>query len=618
MSTWARTIERHRWMVLLAYAAICTAALIASAGRLKLDFEVLGMLPEGQPAFDDFKSFVADFGQLDHLTIVLESAQPESLPVFADALATRLERLDSVRRVNTRIDLARTVDGLLDRHLYAYLDVQDYDEIESRLGAKAIDARVRGYRAALAMPLDLGAARTIVEDPLQLRPLAAARLASGRETTARRDGTVRSIDAHALLLTIEPTRSAFDIEFSRALIDDVQTAVAETRAAAGAEPDGARGTADVSRIVVAGSYVFAVEDAGTLRSDMNRYAVLALIGVLIVFAAGYRSLTLLPFVALPLIATSLLTFGASLLLFDQLNAASLSFAAILYGLSIDTAIHFYTRLLQEHHRHQPADAIAATLIGLRRPHVAASLTTAAVFTLIGLSELTAVRQLGLLTAAGMLFNLLEFFTLYPALGFVLLARQRRGHDHARDRAHALESPVVENIGRVTQSARRPVLIAAALTAVVLAPMASRVEIEPSLDRLRPAESAAVAAQSEVAERFGTEDWTGAVLVRRPEPELALIAAEDVAARPRPAAHRRNAGRRLRHRAPPPLPENTARPPRPPLASYRAPKPPIDCATRWSRTASRPHRSSPSLATSPSGCTPDGDTGLTGCWPRWLP
>lgn len=530
MSAWARTIERHRRIVLLAYAAVCAAALGASVSRLELDFEVLGMLPHGRPAFDDYKSFVTDFGQLDHLVIVLESSQPRALPAFADALATRLEALDSVRRVRARIDLERIADELFDHHLYAYLDLQDYQEIEGRLAAEAIDERVRGYRAALAMPLDLGAARAIAEDPLQLRPLAAARLGSARERGPGRDGYVWSIDGRALLVTIDPVRSAFDIEFSRSLIDDVRTVIAETRQMAAPERGSARGLHDEYRVLLAGAYVFAVEDAGTLRSDMNRYAILALIGVLLVFAAGYRSLALLPFVALPLIATSLLTFGVSLLLFDQLNAASLSFAAILYGLSIDTAIHFYTRLLQERRRHGPAAAMAATLAGLRRPHVAASLTTTAVFAVIGLSELTAVRQLGLLTAAGMLFNLLEFFTLYPALGFALLERERRKGDGASGRARTLESPFVERIGRAAQSARRPILVAATLAAIGLLPLARGVEIEPSLDRLRPAVSAAFAAQAEVADRFGTDDWTGAVLIRRRDAERALIAAEDVATR----------------------------------------------------------------------------------------
>ena len=167
---------------------------------------------------------------------------------------------------------------------------------------------------------------------------------------------MRSADGRALLLTIEPAWSAFDVEFSRSLLDDVQAAVADTRAALAAPGEKHRRRSE-PRVVLAGAYIFAVEDAGTLRSDMNRYAVLALIGVLVVFLAGYRSLSLLPFVALPLIATTLLTFGVSLLLFDELNAASLCFAAILYGLSIDTAIHFYTRLLQEGARQAPADAV---------------------------------------------------------------------------------------------------------------------------------------------------------------------------------------------------------------------------------------------------------------------
>ena len=123
------------------------------------------------------------------------------------------------------------------------------------------------------------------------------------------------------------------------------------------------------RVRYTGSYVFALEDAATFKADISRYTILSLLGVLAVFYLGYGNLRILPFVTYPLIVTTLLTFALSLLIFDQLNAISLSFAAILYGLSIDSGIHFYSRLLNERLRHggDMAAAITATLASLGAP-----------------------------------------------------------------------------------------------------------------------------------------------------------------------------------------------------------------------------------------------------------
>src|SRR5262249_22223203 len=122
-----------------------------------------------------------------------------------------------------------------------------------------------------------------------------------------------------------------------------------------------------------------------------------------------------------LVVTTLVTFALSLVIYDQLNALSISFAAILYGLSIDAGIYFYSRLVAERRRTggDLQTAIAATLAGLGRANVAACATSGGAFAVAGLSALGPVRQLGVLTAIGMLVTTLEFFILYPALGFAL-------------------------------------------------------------------------------------------------------------------------------------------------------------------------------------------------------
>ena len=135
--------------------------------------------------------------------------------------------------------------------------------------------------------------------------------------------------------------------------------------------------------------------------------------------------------------------------------------------------------------------------------------------------LGAVRQLGVLTAIGMAVTTLEFFTLYPALGF-LLGSGRRGE------LRALEATRLPAVAAQVQRHARAIRVAMLVAAVLLGAAALRVPLDPSLTKLRPGDSAALRIQDEIAARFTRQESSGAVLVRRRGVEAALVDAERVA------------------------------------------------------------------------------------------
>jgi predicted RND superfamily exporter protein len=513
---WVALIDRHRRRLLLGSALLCGLCSLGLT-RLRLDMDVLSMLPGGTPAFDDFKSLVEDFGELNELVVLLQGDSATRLQRFADEFGRRLARLEEIESARVRVDLEQVSAGVLGKYLYNYVPEAAYAELAVSHSTAGIAERLSANRALLSAPFDLSAARAVMEDPLGLRRLVLPRLLRAQRVQATAsDGYVMASDGRALLLWARPKRSAFDIEFSHSLMERVRKAEAGTRRAMG----GDRGT----RVSYTGSYVYALEDATTLRRDVGTYTLLALAGVLAVFACGYRSLRIVPLVGYPLVMTTLVTFALSLLLFDQLNAVSLSFAAILYGLSVDAGIHFFTRLVEELKRHDrdPRAAVAATLAAIGRANLVASVTSAAVFLLISLSCLSAVRQLGILTALGMLVSSLQFFTLYPALG--LSFARRRGF------TRALETP---RLGALASWATRhggAVMMTAALLAIAGATLAVRqVRLDPSLTHLRPADSEALAVQEEIASAFGARAGGAALLVQKQELDEALAESEQLAA-----------------------------------------------------------------------------------------
>lgn len=512
---WAALIARHHRGILLGSLLLSLLAAL-SLTRLRLDVDVLGMLPRGEPAFDDFKTFVADFGELDELFILVDGPQPARERVAA-ALTTTLGQLDTIGSVQGRIDTAAAADALLGPFLFNYLPLREYDAVRARLTPDAIAAQVALDKALLAAPFDVSLARTVAADPLGLRRIAATHLATaaGEALPGLAGGYLTAHDGGALLLVARPTGSPFDAAFTTRLLAQLDEAVAAARAVAD-QP---------VRVALTGSYLFAREDAATMRADVQRYVGLALLGVLAVFWLGYGNLRVLPFVAYPLAVSTLLAFALSLLLYDQLNALSLSFAAILYGLSIDAGIHFHGRLLEarRHHGDDATAAVAETLASLGWANVASSSTTAVAFLLVALSCLTAVQQLGVLTAAGMVITTVQFFILYPALGIVML--RRPGAE-----TRALGTPRLGAWGAAAQRRARLVRLAALSWGILAVAAAWRLPLDPSLQRLRPADSPALRVQEEIAARFARADHGGAVLVRAPTTEAALAAGERVAAR----------------------------------------------------------------------------------------
>ena len=514
-ASWAAFIERRHRAILI--ASLLVALLSAgSLAALRFDFDVLSMLPTGAPAFDNFKTFVADFGELDELVVLVEAPQPGPLQAFADAFAARLRTLDTVESVHAKVEVEQLEAGILGPLVYNYVPVEDYVRLRERLTPAGLDAQVVAIRAVLQAPFDLTAARWLRRDPLGITPTAAKALAAAFDdaTLNVRGGYLSTPDGTALLIFVRPTLNAFDIPFTTRFMQQVHDAEAQARTAT---PD-----AGAVHVGYTGSYAFALEDAATLKWDVSRYTLLALIGVLAIFYLGYRNLGILPFVTYPLVLSTVIAFAASLVCYAQLNAVSISFAAILYGLSIDSGIQYYTRLLQELEHTDRRGAVARTLGGLGWANVIASATTAAAFLVIGFSQLAGISQLGFLTAIGMVVTVAEFLLIYPALSF-LLPRASLTHGD-------LDAPRLGRLARWTSARCRSVSVVFGLIGVGLVAPAMHVGFDADLNRLRPAHTAAARVQDEIAARFESTNTSGAVLVRSRTVEQALEESERIAAR----------------------------------------------------------------------------------------
>jgi len=228
--------------------------------------------------------------------------------------------------------------------------------------------------------------------------------------------------------------------------------------------------------------------------------------------AGYRSLEILPIVTYQIVLGTLLTFALGLLVEGQLNAITLAFAVIFFGLGIDAAIHFYTRFLEEWGGEGPIERpLARTVASLLPATVVAATTSAVAFVVIGFSDFTGVAQLGGFTALGMLLNIPATFLLLPAQ---ILWAQRRGRLLRAGRTLA----PTDRLAAFADLAVRHRVLAAAATALVLllAYLPARAaRLDTNLFDLRPMRSDAALVQAELEREFGLVDPDGVVVIEAP-------------------------------------------------------------------------------------------------------
>jgi uncharacterized protein len=509
---WARRlvawIARRSFAILAVSLALVLAA-SASLTRLRFDVDIAAMLPRGEQRFADYQRYVELFAGRYLSVALIEAPDAARATRFADAFADALTARPEVLEVRSRLDLDAFARALRAGALPRLLPLELHPEVEKRLDPAAIADAVAGMRRALSAPASVGMAAQVAGDPLGLSRLLADALASERpdRTLAAGSEYVLSPDGRRLLVLLRPAEAGYGAEASLALAEGLAAAEADARAALGA--------GDEIRVSYTGAFAYGREDATLLREDLSLYAVLALAAVLAIFYAGYRSLEILPLVAVQLVSTSLVTFALGLLFYGRLNVVSLAFASIFFGLSIDAAIHLYTRYREERERRECSEeALAVAIAALLRPTAVASATTAAVFAVIGLSALAGVAQLGYLTAAGMLLNVPATFLLLPAM---LLLRERWARQAAA-RTPLVPTAYLAAIAAFAVRRRRAVRAATGAACVVAALAARMTALDTELVHLRPASSAAASVQAEIEASFGVADPEATVVVEARAPD----------------------------------------------------------------------------------------------------
>ena len=324
--------NRAWWLLLLAPLAF-------GLGRLRIDTEVLDLLPAEEPAVQGLKIYQQHFANARELIITLRGPDADKAERLAGVLATRLRaETNLVAGVSWQPPWMENPAQAAEIAGYLWFNQPPpvFGELTNRLSAGRLPAVLGETREVLATslsPMDI-AVRSF--DPYDLMNVPALKNFSGMSAEqgqgmfASADGTLR-----VLYVAARPDLAAYPA--NSAWLQSLQKTVAALRA----------NQADWAGVVVryTGRPAFVTETAASMQHDLSGSVTGTAMIIAVLFWLMHRRwlpmLWLLALLALILIAT--VALGG--LILGTISVVSLGFAAVLLGLAVDYAVVHYQEAL---------------------------------------------------------------------------------------------------------------------------------------------------------------------------------------------------------------------------------------------------------------------------------
>ncbi|MEM1206230.1 MAG: MMPL family transporter [Acidobacteriota bacterium] len=496
------TFSRRRPGLVLVVFAVLLAAAGWTASRVRVNTDILSLMPAGNPVVEEFRSTLERFGSTDLLLGILDledrGADPDRLDpalAFADLLAEELRSSKDILWLEYhREDVSRAALELVP-WAPLFMSQQGLDRLLADLGTE--DGR-RTQAAELAetvrSPTDLPFKALRRVDPLGMVPLALEGLEL--EDLGQRfdedSGYLMDPEKRFVLLLAKPARPAADVAFGRQLM--VELDGRRTAAETAWREGGFEG--NPPPVLWGGGHAVAVADGELILGDLLWGSLLALLAVVTLFFIAFGRKVSLVVAFVPLVSGLVLTAAFTVVTLGGLNAVTAAFAALLIGLGIDFVIVLYGRYVEERSAGVGHDE-ALERCGR---HTAASVmlgavTTAATFFAFLVSDFQGLWQLGWLTGFGVLIVMLSVYLLLPAL-LTLAERRRAG------RAHRMYGFGAIQLFRWSFHHPKPVLAASLVITAALGAAAFGVRYDDDALNMRSTENPGLQAQQQVMEAFG--------------------------------------------------------------------------------------------------------------------
>ena len=477
-------------------AAVTLASGLAVGLGLRLEPNIAALLPDrGEAAA--LRRYARAFGGADLSVVAVEGPDPEENAKVSAEVAEELSKRPSVKRAADHADLSRPVDPMI---AFGWADEAALARMREALTPEGMRVRLKEARGLLLAPGSGSLAGLLAEDPLRLSQLAFSRASFGGGMRVGTGGDFANETGTMRLVLVQPVGQALRGADAKAFVNDA-TAVIEPIARA--HP--------TVKVGLTGGHAVSAATEAMLRRDLELSGTLSMALASLVFVLTFRRVRALAAVLPPLVLGTVWTAGMAAALPGGLSAIAVAFTSVVVGVGVDTGVHVYAALLDARRRGlPPREAAAAARNKTARAVLTAAVTAAAAFGALALSEIGAVRQLGILCAAGEVLTAIAIVLVTPEIG-ALLERGAAPPDKPARWTSAV-SWLTGSRARAAVTATLALLPIPLLFALGPPPFAE------AMVALRPQKLAPLVLQERIYEAFGGQRGQWVVLVSDPDLE----------------------------------------------------------------------------------------------------
>lgn len=247
-----------------------------------------------------------------------------------------------------------------------------------------------------------------------------------------------------------------------------------------------------------------------LQSDLNRTMVIAIILVIVLLLYFYRSPVKAAIPLIPLVFGVVMTLGFMGLAGIPLDMATTTVGAMLIGMGIDYGIHVTNRYYEERRAGRDIEEAAAEAVAeTGKALLGAALTTIAGFAAMYLSTLPMLHNLATTLILGLGLAALNAVVITPAVIIIEedVMKKLRGHyEVPKIRSHSgLVGKAFSSLGEAVRKKPSAFLGAVFLATLVFAYGVTQVTTEVRLEKLVPQGIPEIEAMMDVRTEFGGQD-----------------------------------------------------------------------------------------------------------------
>lgn len=540
---------RHPWWTLLLSGAI-TALAVQQVSQLRPIASLRNVMPGDDAAARAMNRIIEGFSITDELQLLVawpENRAAGSLEIgavliqFAERLASairsdeRTDKLCGAIRFRAPSDFRLFLTEVMVPGAWHYADEATRQALRQRLTPHAMREEIRRCAESLAAGGGGGVmVKALAQDVLGLHnilgPVFSARLSPlagvfSTELVQGGDDALLTPNRRALLIRIGGMRPVSDLEYARDLALAIREKANDVNS-------------DKLDLEFAGAYPIAEFAERSIRADMIRSIVVALVLLQILFWFAFRDLRSFPMAIVSVASGCMLGFAVYAQFASELTPLTAAIGAVLAGLGVDYAIHVLS-----HYRHARREGMGAeAAVGQMLSTVGPAMVTACGTSVLGLlvvarSQVPALREFALLGALGLAGSLVMTVLVLPALLSIVEGKADSGAVSSQAVGRVCHSPSAASTpSRSVWSALAFWSIASLIAGCfAIAVLGGWPEFEDDLTVLHPRPNPALAAQAHLTELFGNVADPLLVYLRADSAEDLVSLAYDVQARLRGAA-----------------------------------------------------------------------------------